>query len=421
MGDTIKNIGIIGAGVAGLTAAYLLQKKHHITLFEKNDYIGGHTHTIVIAEGPDAGIPVDTGFIVMNHKNYPVFTKLLAKLGIELKDSVMSFGYHDDITGFEYSSLHFNGLFAQRRNFFNLSFYSMLFEIMRFFREAPVALEEGKLTGLTLRDYFSKNNFSAYFIKHHILPMGCAIWSTPADTMLDFPAESFIRFYKNHGLLSVSGQPQWRTVVGGSHSYVKKILADFKGKIFNNKHITSVKRVDGMITVFTQDGQQFDFDKVIIAAHADEAFAMLADPSDDELNFLSPWCYNKNHTILHTDVSVMPANRRVWSSWNFIRESEGDNALSLTYNMNLLQGLSANEHYFVTLNRRKPIPDNKIIAEMLYTHPIYTTDSMKTQRYLPSLNGKLNTWFCGSYFGYGFHEDAVRSAVDVARDFGIEL
>ena len=421
MGDTIKNIGIIGAGVAGLTAAYLLQKKHNITLFEKNDYVGGHTHTIVIPEGPDAGIPVDTGFIVMNHKNYPVFTKLLAKLGVELRDSIMSFGYHDEVTGLEYSSLHFNGLFAQRRNLFNPRFYSMLFEIMRFFREAPVALEEGNLVGLTLRDYFSKNNFSAYFIEHHILPMGCAIWSTPADTMLDFPAESFIRFYKNHGLLSVSGQPQWRTVVGGSHSYVKKILADFKGKIFNNKHITSVKRVDGMITVFTQDGQQFDFDKVIIAAHADEAFAMLADPSDDELNFLSPWCYNKNHTILHTDVSVMPANRRVWSSWNFIRESEGDNALSLTYNMNLLQGLSANEHYFVTLNRRKPIPHNKIIAEMLYTHPIYTADSMKTQKYLPSLNGKLNTWFCGSYFGYGFHEDAVRSAVDVARDFGIEL
>jgi predicted NAD/FAD-binding protein len=251
--------------------------------------------------------------------------------------------------------------------------------------------------------------------------MGCAIWSTPADTMLDFPAESFIRFYKNHGLLSVSGQPQWRTVVGGSHSYVKKILADFKGKVFINKHITSVKRVDGMITVFTQDGQQFNFDEVVIAAHADEAFAMLANPSDDERNFLSPWSYNRNYTLLHTDVSVMPPNRRTWSSWNFIRESEGDNALSLTYHMNLLQGLSAKEQYFVTLNRRKPIPRNKIIAEMLYTHPIYTAGSMRTQKDLPSLNGKINTWFCGSYFGYGFHEDAVRSAVDVARDFGIEL
>ena len=421
MNVDIKNIGIIGSGVAGLTAAYLLQKKYEITLLEKNDYIGGHTHTIVIPEGPDAGIPVDTGFIVMNHKNYPVFTKLLAKLGVELRDSVMSFGYHDEVTGLEYSSLHFNGLFAQRRNLFNPRFYSMLFEIMRFFREAPVALEERKLSGLTLGDYFSKNNFSTYFIKHHVMPMGCAIWSTPADTMLDFPAESFIRFYKNHGLLSVSGQPQWRTVVGGSHSYVKKILADFKGKIYNNKPITSVKRIEGGVTVLAQDGQQFTFDEVVIAAHADEAFTMLADPSADERNFLSPWRYNRNHTILHTDVSAMPLNRRAWSSWNFIRESEGDNALSLTYNMNMLQGLAAKEHYFVTLNRHKSIPGSKIIAEMLYTHPIFTADSMRTQTHLPSLNGKLNTWFCGSYFGYGFHEDAVRSAVDVARDFGVEL
>lgn len=421
MGIDLKNVAIIGAGVAGLTAAYLLQRKYNITLFEKNDYIGGHTHTIVIPEGPDAGIPVDTGFIVMNHKNYPFFTKLLAKLGVELRDSIMSFGYHDEVTGLEYSSLNFNGLFAQRRNLFNPRFYSMLLEIMKFFREAPAALEEGKLAGLTLRDYFSRNKCSAYFIDHHILPMGCAIWSTPADTMLDFPAESFIRFYKNHGLLSVSGQPQWRTIVGGSYSYVKKILADFKGKVFINKHITSVKRVDGGVTMIEEDGQQFYFDEVVIAAHADEAFNMLADPSDDERNFLSPWQYNRNHTILHTDVSAMPPNRRAWSSWNFIRESEGDNALSLTYNMNLLQGLSAKEQYFVTLNRRKPIPRNKIIDEMLYTHPIYTADSMKTQKYLPSLNGKLNTWFCGSYFGYGFHEDAVRSAVDVARDFRIEL
>jgi len=317
--------------------------------------------------------------------------------------------------------LHFNGLFAQRRNLFNPRFYSMLFEIMRFFREAPVALEEGKLAGLTLGDYFSRNNFSAYFIEHHILPMGCAIWSTPNNTMLDFPAESFIRFYKNHGLLSVGGQPQWRTVVGGSHSYVKKILNDFKGKVYNNKQIASVKRIEGGVTVLAQDGQQFNFDEVVIAAHADEAFTMLADPSADERKFLSPWRYNRNHTILHTDTSAMPPNRRAWSSWNFIRESEGDNALSLTYSMNLLQGLSAKEQYFVTLNRRKPIPRNKIIAEMLYTHPIYTADSMRTQKDLPSLNGKLNTWFCGSYFGYGFHEDAVRSAVAVARDFGIEL
>jgi predicted NAD/FAD-binding protein len=421
MNSDIKNIGIIGSGVAGLTVAYLLQRKHNITLFEKNDYIGGHTHTIIIPDGPDAGIPVDTGFIVMNHKNYPFFTRLLEALGVELRDSVMSFGYHDEVTGLEYSSLHFNGLFAQRRNLFNPRFYSMLFEIMRFFREAPVALEEGKLAGLTLGDYFSRNNFSDYFIEHHILPMGCAIWSTPTNTMLDFPAESFIRFYKNHGLLSVGGQPQWRTVVGGSHSYVKKILNDFKGKVYNNKQITSVKRIEGGVTVLAQDGQQFNFDEVVIAAHADEAFTMLADPSTDERKFLSPWRYNRNDTILHTDFSAMPPNRRAWSSWNFVRESEGDNALSLTYHMNLLQGLSANQQYFVTLNRRKPIPRNKIIAEMLYTHPIYTADSMRAQKDLPSLNGKLNTWFCGSYFGYGFHEDAVRSAVAVARDFGIEL
>lgn len=417
------SIAVIGSGVAGLTAAYLLDRKHNVSLFEKNNYLGGHTNTIVIKDGADAGSPVDTGFIVMNHKNYPVLTKLFDHLGVELRNSSMSFGYLCENTGLQYSSRGVNGLFAQRGNVFNSQFRNMIKDIFRFYKISKEGLENGRIGEVTLGEYLYANDFSEMFIKHHIIPMGAAIWSTPDEGMMNFPAESFLRFLNNHGLLTLNGQPQWKTVKGGSHEYVKKMRNSFTGHIYNNSKVTEVTRGENGVTVSVADGTTLTFDYVVIAAHADEAFKMLKDPSVDEKTLLEPWYYQKNRTILHTDGSIMPTIRHARGSWNFIRERpKGDDiSLSLTYHMNRLQGLKTAKQYYVTLNTGKDIPSDAIIEEIDYYHPVYTFESMKTQSRLPGLNGVNRTYFCGSYFGYGFHEDAVRSALDVTKIFGIEI
>jgi len=417
------SIAVIGSGVAGLTAAYLLDKKHNVSLFERNNYLGGHTNTIVIKDGPDAGTPVDTGFIVMNHRNYPVLTRLFNKLGVELRNSSMSFGYYCENTGLQYSSRGVNGLFAQRGNVFNSKFRNMIKDLFRFYRTTKDELERGVIGEVTLAEYLYGHDFSEMFVKHHIIPMGAAIWSTPDEGMMNFPAESFLRFLNNHGLLTLTGQPQWKTVVGGSHDYVKKMRKEFTGHVYNDSKVTEVTRGEHGVTVNVGDGTALTFDYAVIAAHADEAFKMLKDPSPDEKRLLEPWFYQKNHTILHTDPSVMPTIRHAKGSWNFIREKSigDDSPLSLTYHMNRLQGLKTAKQYYVTLNTEKNIPRDSIIEEIDYYHPVYTFDSMNTQGDLPSLNGVNRTYFCGSYFGYGFHEDAVKSALNVTKMFGIDI
>ncbi len=417
------SIAVIGSGVAGLTAAYLLDKKHNVSLFEKNNYLGGHTNTIVIDKGPDSGTPVDTGFIVMNHRNYPVLTKLFDLLGVELRNSSMSFGYLCENSGLQYSSRGVNGLFAQRGNVFNSKFRNMVKDIFRFYKTSRDELEAGNIGRLTLGEYLYGHDFSEMFIRHHIIPMGAAIWSTPDEGMMNFPAESFLGFLNNHGLLTITGQPQWKTVKGGSFEYVKKMRSSFTGHIYQESEVTEVTRAEQGVSVKVADGTTLTFDYVVIGAHADEAFKMLKDPSPDEKRLLEPWYYQKNHTILHTDGSVMPTIRHAKGSWNFIREKTAgdDSHLSLTYHMNRLQGLKTSKQYYVTLNTGKDIPSDSIIREMDYYHPVYTFDSMNTQEDLPALNGVNRTYFCGSYFGYGFHEDAVRSALDVTKMFGIDL
>jgi predicted NAD/FAD-binding protein len=417
------SIAVIGSGVAGLTAAYLLNKKHKVTVFEKNDYPGGHTNTILIKSGPDEGTPVDTGFIVMNHKNYPVLTKLFKVLNTGLRDTSMSFGYFCENTGLQYSSRGLNGLFAQRSNVFNPEYRTMIKEILRFYKITKKDLEQKSVGTRTLGQYLKDNKFTGYFITHHIIPMGAAIWSTPDEGMMEFPAESFLRFLNNHGLLGVAGQPQWKTVVGGSFAYVKTIRKTLGTDVIVNTPIVEVKRTGAGVTVKSSDGKSRDFDYVVIAAHADEALAMLKDPSPDEKRSLSPWFYQKNYTILHTDPSVMPTIRNAQGSWNFIREKTTGkgSVLSLSYDMNRLQGLKTESNYFVTLNTGKTIKKESIITEMVYHHPTYSFESMKTQSELPSLNGVNRTYFCGSYFGYGFHEDAARSGLHVAEKFGVNL
>ena len=418
-----SSIAVVGAGVAGLTAAYILQRKHRVTIFEKNDYAGGHTHTVTILDGPDKGTPVDTGFIVMNHRNYPLLTRLLGQLGVPLRDSEMSFSYWDEPTGLQYSGGGLNGLFAQRRNLVRPSFLRMVREIFRFFREAERDLAAGGLQEQTLGDYLGLGGYSDMFVRHHLIPMAAAIWSAPDHRMMEFPAESFLQFFHNHGLLTVNERPQWRTVVGGSHSYVKRMLADFKGEIRLCAPIVSVRRVGDRVSLTTAAGPGGEFDGVVIAAHADEALALLADPSDEERRLLGAWVYQPNDTVLHTDASAMPPLRRVWSSWNYTRERGSDPAgpAALSYWMNRLQGLQTSTPLFVSLNRRAPLAAERVVMRTVYHHPTYAHEALAAQGQLPTLNGKRRTWYCGSYFGYGFHEDAVRSGVQVAQSFGMDL
>jgi predicted NAD/FAD-binding protein len=417
------NIAVVGAGAAGIVSAYILQRKHSVTLFEKNDYFGGHTHTVVTEDGPDVGTPVDTGFIVCNDRTYPLFQSFLSQLDVSLEPSDMSFSYTDHQTGLAYASRNLNVLFSQRRNLVRPSFLGLLFEIKRFNKKTLKNLDAGLMRDHTLGEYLEKEGFSARFVEQYITPMGAAIWSTPDRKMMDFPAESFARFFQNHGLLSFSDQPQWYFVSGGSNSYVKAFLNNFKGKAIKNNGIEAVERTKSGVVLSRADGIKENFDRVVIATHADEAYALLADPSRDETRLLSPWEYSENHTVLHTDVSRMPTNRRVWASWNYVREEDKESPVpvAVTYHMNRLQSLTTVNQYCVTLNPANPIPQEHIIREMRYRHPLYNFEALDTQTDLPGLNGFNNTYFCGSYFGYGFHEDAVRSAVQVGSAFGVTL
>jgi predicted NAD/FAD-binding protein len=396
-----------------------------VTLFERNDYAGGHTHTIVLDKGPDAGTPVDTGFIVMNHRNYPVLTRLFDLLGVELRDSDMSFGYWDRASGLQYCGSSLNGLFARRRNLVSPAFLRMVADVLRFYRRARRDLAAGCVPETTLGAYLASGGYGEAFLRHHLVPMGAAIWSTPCMRMLEFPAASFLRFCDNHGLLSVGDRPQWRTVVGGSHQYVRRMLERFGGTLRLNACVAGVTRRDGRVQVATKDGGSETFDGVVIAAHADEALRMLGDASADEQRLLGAWTYQPNRTALHTDARVMPSLARACASWNYVR-AEGDGggdgeAATLSYDMNRLQGLRTQGRYFVSLNRPDPFAPGSVIADMTYMHPTYTQAAWDTQQALAGLNGTRNTWFCGSYFGYGFHEDAVRSAAEVGRAFGETL
>ena len=423
MTDAPLNIAVIGAGVAGITAAYLLQGRHHVTLYEKNDYIGGHTHTITIPDGPDAGTPVDTGFIVLNDRTYPRFNRLLQQLNVPIQDSEMSFSYFCEQTGFQYASRDIDSLFARRRNLFDIGYLRLLLEILRFNRTARRELASGGLTSLTLGRFLKDYRFSTRFREQYIIPMAAAIWSSPDDDIADFPMETFARFFSNHGLLSVSDQPQWSVVKGGSHAYVHAFRQGFRGDIVSDAPVHGIRRDTDAVTLIMSDGNQRHLDHVVIATHADEAFQLLQDPTADEQRLLGPWRYSTNRVILHTDPGFMPSHRRAWASWNYTRErgASGRAPVTLTYHMNRLQGLQTRAPYFVTLNPNREIDDAQVVTRLTYNHPMFTFDSLATQPHLAGLNGHNRTSFCGSYFGYGFHEDAVRAATLVAESFGITL
>ncbi len=413
-------IAVVGGGIAGITAAHLLQGPHAVTMYEKNDYVGGHTHTVMVPEGPDAGMPVDTGFIVLNDRTYPTLNRFFDALGVAIRKSDMSFSYCDENSGFQYASSNLKTLFAQRRNLIDPGYWAMLGEILLFNRMVSTKLAKGTLEKLTLGQFLGRFRFSDRFRQQYLFPMVAAIWSAPDLQVNRFPMLTFARFFNNHGLLSVHDHPQWYYVAGGSHSYVKAFLRQFQGVVRTHTRPVSIQRGEKGVRITLDDGSSDGFDKAVIATHADEALQLLADPSDDECRLLGAWRYSVNQTILHSDTAWMPSDPNAWASWNVFRarRSSADAPVTLTYYMNRLQRLPTPRPYLVTLNPFRPIAAEKVIARMTYTHPIYTFDSLRTQTELPKLNGVRNTYFCGSYFGYGFHEDAARSGLQVAAALG---
>jgi predicted NAD/FAD-binding protein len=409
-------IAVVGTGIAGLTLAHLLSEEHDVVVFEADDRVGGHTHTVDV-EIPEGRVAVDTGFIVCNNWNYPNFLKLLDRLGVRTQPSDMSFSVRCERSGLEYNGGSWNGLFAQRLNALRPSFWRMLSDILRFNRESLALLETGG-EGPSLGEYLQSGEYRRDFVEHYLIPMGAAIWSSPPDQMMEFPARSFVQFFKNHGLLSVSDRPQWATLVGGSRAYLEPITRPFPDRIRLRSPVLGIRRHADGVTVRTPQGVEA-FDEVAIAAHSDQALRMLEDPNDAEREVLSTIQYQENDVVLHTDDRMMPRSKRAWASWNY--HVDAGKRATVTYWMNHLQRLPIQTPLLVTLNRNQAIRPEKILRKFVYHHPIFGRGSTEAQARWSEVNGVRRTWFCGAWWGYGFHEDGVRSALRVAEKFGCTL
>ncbi len=420
-----KKIAVIGSGIAGMASAWLLAKRHQVTLIDKNNYIGGHTNTVLVSEeGTNKILPVDTGFIVYNAPNYPNLVGLFEHLGVQSRTTNMTFAASIADSGLEYAGNDLNTLFAQRKNILSPRFLKLVYDILKFNRQAKALIEDKTSDSeLTLGEFLALNNIGKTMQNDYLLPMAAAIWSCPPSQMASFPAISFAQFFDNHGLLNVKDRPQWRTVIGGSQAYVTKLLDDFSGDIIINNGVVNVERAADSVRLTLIDGQQLEFDDVVIATHADEALAMLANPSTDEQRYLSVFRYQENDTYLHTDQQLMPKLKSVWSCWNYLANKSDDltPAVSVSYWMNALQHLDTTSNYFVSLNPIIAPDPAKILKRIHYMHPVFDNQAMLAQKQLHCLQGKQNTWYAGSYFGYGFHEDALSAAVSVARAFGIDI
>lgn len=419
-----SRLAVIGGGVAGITASFLLDSRCQVTLFEKNDYVGGHTHTHEITEGPDAGARVDSGFIVMNNRTYPLLTKLLGKLGVGIRNTDMSFGYWDHNSQFQYSGNGIGGMLADVKNLTSRRWWRMVRDILRFEKVGLAALQSGVWLQHPLGDFLRHHELSDDFRDHYLVPMGASIWSTSNEEMLEFPTGVFLEFFRNHGLLNLRERPQWQTVEGGSSSYVKAFLKGFRGQVQTQAKIQHVERSANGVTLVHADGRREDFDGVVFAVHADEVLPLLHSPSPEEMKLFSPWKYQRNEAVLHHHEPVLPPRKRAWASWNFTRETESKqrNPVSIAYDMNRLQGLHTKHHWLVSLNRLTPIPAQDVYKSMVYFHPTYKAETVETRPGILALNGQRHTYYVGSYFGYGFHEDAVRSSVELMqKHFGIQL
>lgn len=419
LSDRPLRIAVVGSGISGLAAAWLLSGIHEVTLYEQDDRLGGHANTVDVA-GADGPIAVDTGFIVYNERNYPNLTALFRHLGIATAASDMSFAVSLDDGAVEYSGASLPALFAQPRNALRPRFWRMLADILRFYRQGPAVLAEPGSERLSLGAFLDRGGYSDAFVSDHLLPMAAAIWSTPVGRMRDHPAAAFVRFAMNHGLMQLSGRPQWRTVVGGSRVYVARLVAALGSGVRRATPVTGIVRLTDSVIVEDAGGGTAVFDHVVVATHADQALALLRQPSAEERRLLGAFGYSRNTAVLHSDPGWMPKRRRAWASWNYLARlgSGGAPALCVTYWMNMLQSLDQRRPLFVTLNPWQPPAPALVHATIAYDHPRFDTQALAAQRCLGSLQGAHRTWFCGSYFGAGFHEDGLAAGLDVAERLG---
>ena len=409
-------IAVIGSGISGLASAWLLSREHEVTLYEANDYLGGHTHTHDVEVG-DSNYAVDTGFIVFNPPHYPLLSKLFAELGVESQPTTMSFALKNERSGLEYNATDLGGLFCQRRNLVSPRFLRMLRDIVRFYREAPALLELAD-AGPALGDYLVANRYSEAFRDDHLIPMASALWSSASAQILHFPAKYLAQFMANHQMLQTRDRPQWRVVRGGSQTYVHALRRGWKVHERVGCAVTKVVRDSAGVRVDSR-GASDRYDHAVLACHSDQALTLLGDASEREREILGAMTFQENDTVLHTDATLLPRRRRAWAAWNALVPKDASEHCTVSYCMNLLQSLDAPEPIVVTLNRTAHIAPEKILKRVRYHHPVYSQASVAAQARKAEIQGVNNTWFAGAYWGWGFHEDGMRSAVDVADALGV--
>ena len=408
-------IAVVGSGISGLSAAYYLSKKHNVDLFEKEDHFGGHSHTIDLNFGPKK-ISVDIGFIVFNSKTYPNLINFFDENKIEIEKSDMSFSVSVENTNFEYCGKGLNGIFSNKSNLFNPKFLKMFFDIINFYKKCD-DLKNFDET-ITLGEYLLKNKLSKEFINYHLIPMVSAIWSMPPYEANKMPLKFFLKFFQNHGLFKLKNRPQWYTVTNRSRTYVQKIITKLSGEYFKNYPVKKiVSRNSGVDLYYGGESEFFNYDKVILATHADEALSIIENPSEDEKKVLSNFSYKENFAYIHTEEKIMPKNRNAWCSWNSLMEKNDNEKNSITYWLNLLQNLKCEENIFLTLNPYFKIDESKILKKVRFTHPYFDQSALDYQSELKNLQNKRNIFFCGSYFGYGFHEDGIKSSIEMLKNF----
>lgn len=409
-------VAVIGSGISGLLSAYLLSRRYRVTLFEARDRLGGHAHTVDI-ELETKRVPVDTGFIVFNDRTYPTFNRLIDELGVAWREAPMTFGVRSDRTGLEYAVTSVNSLFAQRRNLVRFAYLRLLYDIARWNRLAARA-RGPQWANTTLRAFLDTHRFSDDFVTEYLMPLGSAIWSCPSDRFAEFPVDFLIGFFHNHGMLAWSGQPQWRTIEGGSRRYIEAMAARWSATVELGTPVQSVRRRPGGVDITTAAGEAHAFDHAVIATHGDQALRMLDDPSDTERDILSAFAYQENIATLHTDESILPTNRLTWAAWNYRVPRSRSYATTLTYSMNRLQSLPVRSEVLVTINDTDLIDERAVHGRWTYLHPLYTVDTAAAQKRHAELIGHNRTSYCGAYWGYGFHEDGAASAARVAELFG---
>ena len=408
-------IAVIGSGISGLSAAYYLSKKFKVDLYEKEDHFGGHSYTYDIKDNQKI-LPVDLGFIVFNELTYPNLINFFQELKVPYEKSNMSFAVSVKDTNVEYAGKNLSSIFSNKKNIFNIHFLKMIREIISFYKTAPQLLNND-IQNTSLGDYLDQSKISEYFKNYHIIPMVAAIWSMPFSKAKDMPLKLFLNFFINHGLFKLKDRPKWFTVAGRSKSYVSKILPEISGEYYKNYKVKKITRSENNVRINIGANDDFvDYDGVVLACHANESLALLAEPSEQEKNILSEFQYVTNNAFLHTDEQLMPKNKLAWSSWNSISKQDLTNTC-VTYWLNLLQNLNTDKNYFLTLNPIQSIEPEKVIKKVIFTHPYFNLKNTNLQKDLKLLQGKNRTWFCGSYFGYGFHEDGLKSALEVVKLF----